>query len=622
VCWVTLALAWVLPAAAQTDWRKIGGYSVELMLAAPATGPVDRVWFSADGSVLYARTLSGKIFQTANFETWAPAAADVQAPPRLSPAQAARLPEPGANVVATPDNRSTIFGLGRQLFRSDDEGRSWMNLTAFKSAAVVGTGQHAIALPPTPADRDQLVVANDYGVWRSMDGGRSWSGLNQFLPNLSVKRILSTPSGVAGTRVQVDRLGTLELPPGGSVWHPTSVSGADDEAALIQRTSAVLQSQLGTAEITAAASAGTATYAGASDGRVWVSINGAAFVQTPRVNANRVERIFVDPTRPQVALVALSGTGGAHVLRTTNYGYFWDALDGNLPDASVRGITADRAAGALYVATDKGIFWTHTDLDNNSSNPVNWTSLSDGLPSAAAADVRLDPAGVQLYAALDGYGVYAVAAPHRLRNIRIVNAADYSTRAAAPGGLLSVIGGKVSTARGGNLDYPVLAVLGNESQIQVPFEAVGPSVALALQTANGPVMRDVALQAVSPGILVGRDGTAMLWDADSGLPLDVRSAAHSNGRLQIWATGLGKVQPRWPTGMAAPMENPPAVEASVSVYLDRSPIQVTRATLLPGYIGFYLIEVQLPAITNAGTSELYISADGQDSNRVQVTIEP
>ncbi len=39
-----------------TDWRKVGGSAVELFLAAPATGPVDQVWFSADGSTLYARS--------------------------------------------------------------------------------------------------------------------------------------------------------------------------------------------------------------------------------------------------------------------------------------------------------------------------------------------------------------------------------------------------------------------------------------------------------------------------------------------------------------------------------------------------------------------------------------
>src|SRR6185369_251376 len=76
----TLAAAGVSPVVAQTDWRRVGGSSVELMLAAPATGPMDRVWFSPDGSILYARTAWGKVFQTANYETWFPVA-EAPAPP-------------------------------------------------------------------------------------------------------------------------------------------------------------------------------------------------------------------------------------------------------------------------------------------------------------------------------------------------------------------------------------------------------------------------------------------------------------------------------------------------------------------------------------------------------------
>ena len=59
-----------------------------------------------------------------------------------------------------------------------------------------------------------------------------------------------------------------------------------------------------------------------------------------------------------------------------------------------------------------------------------------------------------------------------------------------------------------------------------------------------------------------------------------------------------------------------------SPYSIGAPVQVTRATLVPGYIGFYLIELQLPLIVNAGKSELYIAADNHESNRVQVVIEP
>src|SRR5215216_2418648 len=41
------------------NWRRIAGSTVDLALAGPATGPVSRVWFSEDGSRLYAQTASG-----------------------------------------------------------------------------------------------------------------------------------------------------------------------------------------------------------------------------------------------------------------------------------------------------------------------------------------------------------------------------------------------------------------------------------------------------------------------------------------------------------------------------------------------------------------------------------
>ena len=55
--------------------------------------------------------------------------------------------------------------------------------------------------------------------------------------------------------------------------------------------------------------------------------------------------------------------------------------------------------------------------------------------------------------------------------------------------------------------------------------------------------------------------------------------------------------------------------------LNGTPVQVTRSTLAAGYVGFYMVEVQLPEVTNLGTASLYISADGQDSNHVQLVLE-
>ena len=203
----------------------------------------------------------------------------------------------------------------------------------------------------------------------------------------------------------------------------------------------------------------------------------------------------------------------------------------------------------------------------------------------------------------------------------MVNAADFSTRPAAPGSLVSVIGGRVTSARGGNLNYPVLAAGDDASQIQVPFAAVGPNVMLALATGRGNVRLGMQVLPVSPAIFVGGDGTAMLQDAETGLLLDARKAAHPGARLLVSATGLGSVSPEWPAGMAAPVENPPAVAADIRAFVNGAPVPVMRATLAGGFIGFYLIEIQLPAINNSGPAELYITADGVESNRVQFMIE-
>ena len=62
----------VLAPAQGVNWRRVGNSAVDLLLASPATGPVDKVWFSDSGGTLYARTHGGKVFETADYEIWLP----------------------------------------------------------------------------------------------------------------------------------------------------------------------------------------------------------------------------------------------------------------------------------------------------------------------------------------------------------------------------------------------------------------------------------------------------------------------------------------------------------------------------------------------------------------------
>ena len=266
VCLITLWIAGAWLAAAQApDWRRVGGSSVDLALAGPATGPVDEVWFSDDGSALYARTHSGRVFRTEDLESWSPAVNPPEPAP-LAPATPKRQPAQGGRIVTSAWNRTRMYDLGAQLLRSDDDCDTWLSLTAFRSASVIGAGQRSLAT--TRNSPDQLVVANGNGVWRSMDGGLSWTGLNQFLPNLTIKRILATPSSAVPAIVEADGLGVLALPPGGTVWQPAPGVVLADEAYKQQ------YSKLLAAEITAIGVSGNTVYAGSAKGQIWISFDG------------------------------------------------------------------------------------------------------------------------------------------------------------------------------------------------------------------------------------------------------------------------------------------------------------------------------------------------------------
>ncbi len=602
-----------------SEWRHIGNAAFNLGLSSVATGPVDRVWYSEDGLRLFARTHSGKTFETDDFEKWR-SVAKPSDPPWQESAPAASVPEPAAKIRQA--SRSRMYGLGLAAYRSEDGGASWSNLTQFRGASLLGPGLSDLAV--SPRDPDELAVAGAGGVWRSADGGLSWSGLNQFLPNLPVSRILSSPSGMRGLRIALSTPGTSELewmPGEKSAWRIVDNADISQEASV----RSALSRAFGTS-ITALGVSGTYLYAGSSDGQLWSSADKGWSWSAPSDRlAGPVESIFVNPKDPRIAVAALGRrdlsasfqTKAAHVLRTMNGGIFWDDMTASLPDSAAHGVTADSTGGAVYVATDAGVFMTATDL-GSAGTPTNWIAIGEKLPQAAAVDVKLDAGANQLFVALDGMGVYATIAPHRLRDVRVVNAADFSSRATAPGGLLSVIGAHVQSAQSGSGPVPVLAASDLASQIQVPFNAQGSSVALSIESASGRFAMGFALRSASPAIFVDPDGSPLVLDSESGVLLDSSKPARPKSRIQILATGLGRVRPDYPAGVAAPLNEPPQVVARVRVYMDGIPLEVTQAILAPGYIGYYLIEAELPAIVNQGAAELYVEVEGQASNHVRL----
>ncbi|HEY6341613.1 MAG TPA: hypothetical protein VIY49_08985 [Bryobacteraceae bacterium] len=618
---VALLASLGLWAQSPSDWRHLGNSLLDLSLAGLATGPIERVWYSADGGTLFLSTASHKTFQTTDLDTWT-SASGVSVPPVPREIAAPQLPEIGASVRAAAGQGSAFYAFSKFVYRSQDGGLNWDNLTAYRGQSIVGTGLQDLAV--SPRNPDEIVVAGSAGVFRSVDGGKSWSGMNQDLPNLPGARLRSVPSGEHGAEIELTSAEgpvVMEWPPGEKqAWKPADSSSALNEFRLRQ-----IYSQDRGAAVTAISSINSDTiYLGLADGRISVSTDGGrTWSQTFSTNGGPVEGFWVDPKDQRVALAALgskeTAAGAPHILRTENSGGFWDDL--RLPDVPAHGVAGSRASGFVYAATSNGIYYSRTDLNSLAGNGP-WQLLM-GLPEGPVTDVRLDEGENQLYAIVEGFGVYSTLAPHRLSDPRVVSAADFVARAAAPGALMTVLGTRVATAKAGDLTIPVLAAGDRESQIQIPFEARGGSLALALDgSGRAAVVAPLALEPTAPAIVVDPDGTPILLDSTTQTLLDAMNPAHSQTRVQIWATGLGGVNPEWPTGMAAPLDNPPVVTATVHAMLDGSPVEVTRATLTPGYTGFYLVEVEIPKIVNYGPAQLYLEADGHKSNPVRIYIEP
>ena len=572
-------------------WKRVAGTTVDDGLAGPASGPVASVWYAPGGRLLV-ETSSSRVFETADFAHWR-LNTDAIAPAAARGTNAAKLPEAGARIegagtrlyAAAPSN----------IYASDDGGRTWINLTGFNNRSIIGDRFTSLAI--APGNPQEIAAANRYGVWRSLDGGLSWHSLNDDLPNLTVRRLIDSRTiSLADGAVEAARSG---------LWTPEETT--DTEAALETRFGA-----------SAVAVAGRTVYAGKAEGRLAASHdNGSTFTEAPRIAAESISRIWIDAEHPDSALAA----AGAHLYRTVNGGLFWDEVTGALRAGMIHGIAADSSAGVVYVATDNGVFSSRISLNAASAATSPWIDVTRNLPAAPAWDVRLNPDNT-LSVALDGYGVFETAAPHRTQNVRIVSGADLTDRPAAPGSLISVLGAKVDSVSNSGNAYPVLAASERSSQVQVPFEATPGTFSLSLKGATDTWTVPLTVQNAAPAIFVDADGAPLLVDAASGLVLDPKLAVYAGSTVGLLATGLGKVIPDWPTGVPAPADQPPAVAGTVTAFLDGRPIEVTRAVLAPTYVGYYMVEVQIPAIVNRGVSELRIVMNGSESNRVKVSLEP
>src|SRR5580704_1074143 len=335
------------------EWRRVGNAAIDLQLAGLATGPVDRAWYSPAGDRIWIQTSSGKTFETNDFDRWTLVPADTPAPP-LPEGRSIALPEDNAQVRNPAGPSPRVYAYGRFVYRSDNSGKNWDNLTAFHGLSIVGDNVRDLAVSPT--NEDEIVVAGSAGVFRSLDAGQSWSSLNDGLPNLPSARIRSLPEGAQGTEIELPGAMVLEWQPGErQAWRPANNSKAAGE---FERRK--IWSEARGSAVTALTIVQPYIYSGMADGRIIVSADSGISWQPDwqTGQSGAVTAFWVDPANPRNALATLA----SRVLHTIDGGLSWVDISANLPGVAVRGVTADPLGNAIYIATDQGVFFARTNL--------------------------------------------------------------------------------------------------------------------------------------------------------------------------------------------------------------------------------------------------------------------
>lgn len=245
--------------------------------------------------------------------------------------------------------------------------------------------------------------------------------------------------------------------------------------------------------------------------------------------------------------------------------------------------------------------------------------------------------GAQVFQTLLSYNVHGLTFGIRMPDISgsdpfvsplgVLNGASFApaTAPAAPGTLMTAFGSGVAPTPAGatsapwptqlngvDIDFagtpaPVFFVNANQANFQVPFSAGGSSAQITL-TNNGTAADAVGVPvaATSPAIFSLQQtgfGPGAILDTNFNV-VSESNPVPLGGVVQIFATGLGAVNPAVGDGEAAPSVEPFArvVDPELQVLFDGEAGTILFAGAAPGFIGLYQINVQLPNVGFVGAA--------------------
>jgi photosystem II stability/assembly factor-like uncharacterized protein len=280
-------------------------------------------------------------------------------------------------VSADPTDRAVVFGtFGEDLYRSRDGGHTWSRLRSF------GRIQALLVHPASPSTiyvAGQDASHESMGVFKSADGGQTWT---LALADSGVTVLAGSPAD-ASTVFAGSYYAVYRTTDGGDTWTPTSVAGAISTLVLNPQNPSIVYAG-------AESDAGFGYYPGAfsrsDDG-------GSTFSDLTPESFGGARAAAVDPMQGSTVYLATMssyyGVGVPGVVRSEDSGVSFGPPGDGLPD-DVRSLVVNpRVSGTIYAGTGSGVY-------RSSDGGRSWTAF--GLAGIPIVSLFIDAQGLRLHA--------------------------------------------------------------------------------------------------------------------------------------------------------------------------------------------------------------------------------
>lgn len=329
-----------------------------------------------------------------------------------------------------PVTPSTLYAAGHSgVFKSTNGGSSWSPV----NAGLGGTSVNTLAIDPaTPSN----LYAGTRGVYKSSNGGTSWKAITAGLARLN--SVYMTALAIDSSNPTTLYAGAMEYgcegpcafksTDGGENWRVMGDGRIPSDVldfAIDPTNAATLY----------AATYGFGVFKSTDGGESWSAINVG-------LTSNLVYALAIDPSAPTTLY---AGTYRGGVLKTTDGGANWTAINMGLAGGgSVRALAINpEEPTTLYAGTEVGVF-------SSRNSGESWAPMNVGLLDKFVRSLAIDPANpARLYAGTPGGVFEYLSAPRScgpasttlcLNNGRIAVTAEWFDRDGAQGSAARAVG--------------------------------------------------------------------------------------------------------------------------------------------------------------------------------------